>query len=44
MGILEIVTAHSGGYVSVYDSQGYFKPGWPQRPPQDNELRSLRCV
>jgi len=40
-GQLEIVTAHSGGYVSVYDSQGYFKPGWPQRPTPNNELRSL---
>lgn len=36
----EIVTAHSGGYLSVYDHNGYFKPGWPQRPTGD-ELRSL---
>jgi uncharacterized repeat protein (TIGR01451 family) len=36
----EIVTAHSGGYVSVYNSSGYFKPGWPQRPTS-NEIRSL---
>lgn len=36
----EIVTAHSGGYVSVYNSAGYFKPGWPQRPIT-NELRGL---
>jgi uncharacterized repeat protein (TIGR01451 family) len=40
-GSLEIVTAHSGGYVSVYDSQGYFKPGWPRQPTPGNELRSL---
>jgi uncharacterized repeat protein (TIGR01451 family) len=40
-GSLEIVTAHSGGYVSVYDSQGYFKAGWPQQPTPGNELRSL---
>ena len=39
-GQLEIVTAHSGGVVSVYDHQGYFKPGWPQRPA-GNELRGL---
>ncbi len=39
-GNLEIVTAHGGGYVSVYDNQGYFKPGWPQHPVT-NELRSL---
>jgi len=37
---LEIITAHSGGYVSVYDHQGYFKPGWPRRPTT-NELRGL---
>ena len=36
----EIVTAHSGGYVSVYDSQGYFEPGWPQ-VPTSRELRGL---
>ena len=39
-GSLEIVTAHSGGYVSVYNSTGYFEPGWPQRPAS-NEFRSL---
>jgi uncharacterized repeat protein (TIGR01451 family) len=36
----EIVTAHSGGYVSVYDHRGYLKPGWPQRP-SSSELRGL---
>jgi len=39
-GELEIVTAHSGGYVSVYSSQGYFEPGWPQ-VPTSRELRGL---
>lgn len=39
-GALEIVTAHSGGYVSVYNAQGYFKPGWPQQPIS-SELRGL---
>ncbi len=39
-GDLEIVTAHSGGYVSVYNQAGYFEPGWPQRPT-DRELRGL---
>jgi uncharacterized repeat protein (TIGR01451 family) len=39
-GALEIVTAHSGGWVSVYNAQGYFKPGWPQHPIT-NELRGL---
>ena len=39
-GSLEIVTAHSGGVVSVYDAQGYFMPGWPQHPTS-SELRGL---
>jgi uncharacterized repeat protein (TIGR01451 family) len=39
-GRLEIVTAHSGGVVSVYDAQGYFMPGWPQHPTS-SELRGL---
>ncbi len=39
-GDLEIITAHSGGYVSVYDHNGYFQPGWPQRPTT-NELRGM---
>jgi uncharacterized repeat protein (TIGR01451 family) len=36
----EIVTAHSGGVVSVLDHNGYFKPGWPQNPVSE-EFRSL---
>jgi hypothetical protein len=39
-GSREIVTAHSGGWVSVYTGQGYFEPGWP-RQPTTNELRGL---
>jgi uncharacterized repeat protein (TIGR01451 family) len=39
-GVLEIVTAHSGGWVSVYNAQGYFEPGWPKRPTT-YELRGL---
>ncbi len=39
-GEIEIVTAHSGGCVSVYNREGYFEPGWPQRPA-GNEFRSL---
>ena len=39
-GANEIVTAHSGGWVSVYNAQGYFEPGWPQHPT-GNELRGL---
>ncbi len=37
---LDIITAHSGGLVSVYNNQGYFKNGWPQQPTS-NELRGL---
>jgi uncharacterized repeat protein (TIGR01451 family) len=42
-GAKEIVTAHSGGWVSVYNAQGFFEPGepgWPQHPTS-NELRGL---
>ena len=39
-GELEIITAHSGGYVSVYSYDGYFESGWPQQPTS-NELRGL---
>ncbi len=39
-GQIEIVTAHGGGWVSVYTAAGYFEPGWPQRPVT-NELRGL---
>ena len=28
-GDLEIASAHGRGWVSVYDHQGYFEPGWP---------------
>lgn len=36
----EIVTAHGGGWVSVYTDTGFFEPGWP-RQPASNELRGL---
>ncbi len=39
-GLVEIATAHGGGWVSVYNSQGYFEPGWPQQPTT-SELRGL---
>jgi uncharacterized repeat protein (TIGR01451 family) len=39
-GRLEIITAHSGGVVSVYDTQGYFMPGWQQHHTS-SELRGL---
>jgi hypothetical protein len=37
---VEIVTAHGGGWVSVYNTQGYFEPGWPKQPTS-RELRGL---
>ena len=39
-GIKEIITAHGHGIISVLDSKGYFKPGWPQTP-LDSSARSL---
>jgi hypothetical protein len=39
-GQAEIISAHGGGYVSVYTRDGYFKSGWPERPVT-NELRGL---
>ncbi len=39
-GDLEIVTAHGGGWLAVYDHQGYFQTGWPKRP-LSSELRGL---
>ncbi len=39
-GALEIVTAHGGGWVSVYRADGYFEAGWPQQPVT-SELRGL---
>ena len=38
--IPEIITAHGGGIVSVYDPEGVFKSGWPQQPTA-SEFRSL---
>ena len=39
---LEIVTAHGGGWVSVYNTQGYFdNNGWPWQNPTGHEFRSL---
>lgn len=39
-GLLEIVTAHSGGWASVYDHNLFFEAGWPRRPTT-GELRGL---
>jgi len=39
-GKYEIITGHGHGVISVLDSNGYFLPGWPQRPLD----ASVRCV
>lgn len=39
-GELEIATAHSGGWASVYRADGFFESGWP-RQPVTSELRGL---
>jgi len=39
-GGVEMVAAHSGGWVSVYNAAGYFEDGWPKHP-LSNELRGL---
>ena len=38
---LEIVTAHSDGWVSVYRADGYFESGWPRQVTNGSELRTL---
>jgi hypothetical protein len=38
---VEIVTAHGGGYLSVYERDGYFSAGWPKQPTGGLELRGL---
>lgn len=38
---VEIVTAHSGGFVSVYEADGFFATGWPKQPSGGLELRGL---
>jgi uncharacterized repeat protein (TIGR01451 family) len=42
-GSIEIVTAHSGGWVGVYSRDGYWKPGWP-RQVYTTEIRSLAAA
>src|SRR4030042_2921299 len=39
-GAVEIVTAHSGGWVSVCNAAGSLESGWPKHPTS-NELRGL---
>jgi uncharacterized repeat protein (TIGR01451 family) len=36
----EIVIAQGGGYISIYNHEGDYEAGWPQRPA-DHEFRSL---
>ena len=39
-GLKEIITGHGGGVISVLDGNGYFLPGWPQKPCGG----SVRCI
>jgi hypothetical protein len=39
-GVLELATAHGAGWVGVYEADGRFAAGWPQRPVT-SELRSI---
>jgi hypothetical protein len=38
---LEIISAHSDGWVAVYQDDGSAYPGWPKQLTPGNELRSL---
>ncbi|MCI0477960.1 MAG: VCBS repeat-containing protein, partial [Anaerolineales bacterium] len=40
-GTLEIVTAHSNGWVTITRADSATLAGWPQQPTSGNELRSL---
>ncbi len=40
-GSLDIVTAHSGGWVCALSITGEFLPGWPICPAPSSEMRSL---
>lgn len=40
-GWLDIVTAHSGGWVCAYSTAGEFKAGWPVQASPSSELRTL---
>ena len=52
--IINVTTAYDASTISVYDSKGYFKPGWPQTTDRtvyalhltdfDNDGRSELCV
>ena len=39
---LEVVTAHAGGWLSIYDEDGRFETGWPQQPTT-SELRGVKA-
>ncbi len=39
----EIITGHGGGVISVLDGNGYFLPGWPQKPCGDS-VRSIEVA
>lgn len=41
---LEIITAHSAGWLSAYNAGLQFKPGWPKQITPGSELRSLAAA
>jgi len=44
-GKLEIIVGSQKGYVAVYDANGKFKPGWPQKPVEDTrECKSVEVA
>ncbi len=44
-GKLEIIVGSQKGYVAVYDANGKFKPGWPQKPVSDErECKSVEVA
>ena len=44
-GKLEIIVGSQKGYVAVYDTNGKFKPGWPQKPvANERECKSVEVA
>ncbi len=41
-GRYEIISGHSKGYISVYNNEGYFEKGWPQKPVSGS-IRSVKA-
>ncbi|MDD2504363.1 MAG: FG-GAP-like repeat-containing protein, partial [Clostridia bacterium] len=44
-GKLEIIVGSQKGYIAVYDADGKFKPGWPQKPvSNEREAKSVKVA